>query len=176
VTEVVAQRPGSVRPRWSNTAVALAVSSYEWYLMVHVLMVVVWVGGAHAIQLFAARILKGGDPRRLAAFAKDVDWIGTRIFIPASLLVLIFGFLLVEEGDTGYPFWVVFGLAVFAFTFFSGALFLGPESGRIGKLVDERGPADPEVQRRIKRILVYSRLDLLLLVLVVIAMTIKPFS
>lgn len=155
---------------------ALAVSAYQWYLMVHVLMVVVWVGGAHAIQLFAARILEGGDPHRLAAFSKDVEWIGTRVFVPSSLLVLVFGFLLVSETDTGYPFWVVFGLAVFAFTFLSGALFLGPESGRIGKLVDERGAADPEVQRRIKRILVYSRLDLLLLVLAVIDMVIKPFS
>lgn len=155
---------------------ALAVSTYQWYLMVHVLMAVVWVGGAHAIQLFAARVLKGGDPLRLAAFSRDVEWIGTRVFIPASFLVLVFGFLLVQEADTGYPFWVVFGLAVFVFTFLSGALFLGPESGRIGKLVDERGAADPEVQRRIKRILVYSRLDLLLLVLVVVAMVIKPFS
>jgi hypothetical protein len=90
------------------------------------------------------------------------------------LLVLVFGFLLVQEADLGYPFWVVFGLAVFAFTFLSGALFLGPESGRIGKLTDERGAADPEVQRRIRRILVYSRFDLLLLVLAVVFMTIKP--
>ena len=57
-----------------------------------------------------------------------------------------------------------------------GALFLGPESGRIGKLIDERGAADPEVRRRITRILVYSRFELLLLVLVVVDMVIKPFS
>ncbi len=154
----------------------LAVSAYQWYLAVHILTAVIWVGGAHAIQLFAARILKGGDPDRLAGFAKDVEWIGTRVFTPSSLLLLVFGFLLVSEADIGYPFWVVFGIAVFAYSFLSGILFLGPESGRIGKLVDERGAADPEVQRRIKRILVFSRLELLLLVLVVIDMAIKPFS
>jgi uncharacterized membrane protein len=155
-------------------AMALAVSTYQWYLLVHILAVVVWVGGALAIQFFATRILKGGDPIRLVAFSRDVEWMGTRVFAPSGLLVLVFGFLLVQEADLGYPFWVVFGLAVFAFTFLSGALFLGPESGRIGKLTDERGAADPEVQRRIRRILVYSRFDLLLLVLAVVFMTIKP--
>jgi uncharacterized membrane protein len=155
---------------------ALAVTTYQWYLMVHILMAVIWVGGAHMIQLFAARILRGGDPHRLAAFAKDVEWIGLRVFMPASLLLLVSGFLLVEEAEVGYPFWVSFGLGVFAFSFLSGILFLGPESGRISKIVEARGAADPEAQRRIKRILVYSRFELLLLVLVVVDMTIKPFS
>jgi uncharacterized membrane protein len=156
--------------------VALAVSTYEWYLMVHVLATVVWVGGALMIQVLATRIMRGGDPHRLAAFSRDVDWIGTRVFLPSSLLLLVFGFLLVAEADIGYPFWVVFGLVVLVLALLSGALFLGPESGRIGKLVEERGADDPEAQRRIRRILVLSRIDLLLLVLVVVDMVIKPFS
>lgn len=156
--------------------VTLAVSTYQWYLMVHILMAVVWVGGSHMIQLMAARILKANDPQRLASFSKDVEFIGTRVFAPAALVLLVFGFLLVEEVDTGYPFWVVFGLAVFAFSFVSGIAYLGPESGRIGRLIEAEGAAHPEVQRRIKRILLYSRFELLLLVLVVIDMTIKPFS
>jgi uncharacterized membrane protein len=156
--------------------VTLAVSTYQWYLLVHVLMAVVWVGGAHMIQLFASRIVKGGDPVRLAGLAKDAAWVGSHIFAPSSLLIVIFGFLLVEEADIGYPFWIIFGLAVFAFSFLSGALFLGPESRRIGKLVDERGADDPEVNRRIKRVLAYARFELLLLVLVVVDMVIKPFS
>lgn len=155
---------------------ALAASTYQWYLMVHVLMTVIWVGGALMIQLLATRITKGGDPHRLAAFSRDVDWIGTRVFLPSSLLLLVFGFLLVQEADIGYPFWVVFGLVILVLALLSGALFLGPESGRIGKLVEERGATDPEAQRRIRRILVLSRVDLLLLVLVVVDMVIKPFS
>lgn len=155
---------------------ALAVSTYQWYLMVHVLMAVVWVGGALAIQLFAARIMKADDPQRLAAFSKDAEWIGMRAIAPAALLLLVFGFLLVEEADLGYPFWVVFGLVVFAYSFLSGLLFTGPESGRIGKLIESDGASSPEVKRRIKRILLFSRFELLLLVLVVIDMTIKPFS
>jgi len=156
--------------------VTLAVSTYQWYLMVHIVMAVVWVGGAHMIQLLAARVLKANDPHRLAAFAKDVEVIGMRVFAPASLLLLVFGFLLVEEADIGYPFWVIFGLAVFALSFVTGVGFLGPESGRIGRLIEAEGADHPEVTHRIKRILLVSRVELLLLVLVVIDMTIKPFS
>jgi hypothetical protein len=50
----------------------------------------------------------------------------------------------------------------------------GPESGRIGKLGEERGPTDPEVQRRIGRILVISRIEFVLLVLIVLVMVLKP--
>lgn len=158
------------------TVVALAVSTYEWYLMVHVLMAVIWVGGAFAIQLYAVRLLRANDPHRMAGFARDTEWIGQRVFVPASLLLVVFGFLLVEEADIGYPFWILFGLGVFAYSFLTGAGFLGPESGRIGKLIVERGAQDAEVQRRIRRILVWSRFELLLLLLVVVDMAIKPFS
>lgn len=155
---------------------ALAVTTYQWYLMVHVLMAVVWVGGAHVIQLLAIRLLRADDPVRLAGFAKDASWIGTFVFAPASLLLVVFGFLLVEEGDIGYPFWIIWGLAVFAVSFIVGAFYLGPEAGRVGRLIDERGAEDPDVQRRIRRILVLSRIELVLLVLTVVDMAIRPFS
>jgi uncharacterized membrane protein len=116
----------------------LAVTTYQWYLMVHILMAVMWVGSDLAIQVFAARILRANDAGRLAAFSRDVEWIGTRLLTPASLLLVVFGFLLVSEADWGYPFWVVFGIAVFAYSFLTGAFFLGPESGRIGKLIEAR--------------------------------------
>lgn len=154
----------------------LAASTSQWYLLVHILMSIVWVGGAVMLQLLGTRILLGGDPDRLAGFAKDVSWVGSRIFAPASLLILVFGVLLVEEADIGYPFWIVFGLAVFAFSFLSGTIFLGPESGRVSRLIDKEGAADPEAQRRIRRVIAYARFELFLLVLVVIAMVIKPFS
>jgi hypothetical protein len=70
--------------------------------------------------------------------------------------------------------WVLFGFIVFLLSFISGAGYLGPESGRLGKLVDERGPEDPEYQRRLKRIFRVSRIELLLLILVVLDMTVKP--
>jgi hypothetical protein len=69
---------------------------------------------------------------------------------------------------------VTFGFIVWLLSFIAGAGFLGPESGRLGKLVEERGPEDAEYQRRLARIFLISRIELLLLILVVLDMTVKP--
>jgi hypothetical protein len=120
-------------------------------------------------------MLRANEPVRIAGFAKDVEWLGQRLFIPASLLLLIFGFLLVHEGHWSYDFWVIFGLVVWGLSALSGSAFLGPESGRIGKLIAAHGPEHPEAQARIRRILLISRVEMVLLLAVVFDMTIKPF-
>ena len=70
--------------------------------------------------------------------------------------------------------WVVWGLIVIGLSIITGAGFLGPESGRIGALMDERGSDDAEVQRRIGRLFVVSRVELVLLISVVLVMALKP--
>jgi hypothetical protein len=52
--------------------------------------------------------------------------------------------------------------------------YFGPESGRLGRLVGELGVDDPEVRARMKRLLMISRIELVLLVLVVADMVAKP--
>ena len=69
--------------------------------------------------------------------------------------------------------WVILGLLGIANSIVVGAVFLGPESGRIGRLWDERGANDPEVQRRIRRIFAISRNDLTVLLLVVVDMVVS---
>jgi len=59
-------------------------------------------------------------------------------------------------------------------SFISGAFFLGPESGRIGKLIAERGGVDDEIGGRIERLLLYSRVELALIALIAMDMVIKP--
>ena len=95
------------------------------------------------------------------------------MFIPASLLALASGVLLVVDSDF-YGFgddWIVFALVLYATTFFAGLLFIGPESGRIGKLTAE---GSPEAGPRTMRLILLSRLDLVLLFLVIYDMTVKP--
>ena len=157
--------------------VGLAVWAGSWYSAVkalHVLMAIVWVGGALMIQLFAFRVLKETDDDRIAKFAKDVEFISMRTFIPASLILVALGFVLMHQGHWAYQFWVVFALVVWALSFVSGAVFLGPESGRIGKLIEERGGVDAEIRSRIERILFHSRIELALIALITMDMVLKP--
>jgi hypothetical protein len=70
--------------------------------------------------------------------------------------------------------WIVLGLLGIVSTIIFGAGFIGPEAGRLAQLGLERGPEDAEVQRRLQRIFMLSRLDLLVIVLVVADMVLKP--
>ena len=69
---------------------------------------------------------------------------------------------------------MLFGFIVWLLSFIAGAGYLGPESGRLSKLVDERGPDDPEYKARLSRVFVVSRIELVLLILVVLDMAVKP--
>jgi uncharacterized membrane protein len=150
--------------------------AYKWLLAFHILLAVVWVGSDVAIQIFVIRAKRAG-PDRLAYFATEIQWYGTRVLVPSSLLLVILGFILLRESSGAYDLgqgWVTFGFVVWLLSFIAGAGYLGPESGRLSKLVDEVGPADAGYQRRLGRIFLVSRIELVLLILVVLDMTVKP--
>ena len=150
-------------------------SLYEFLLFVHVLMAVTWVGGDIAIQVLAVRATRAKDPVRTASLTGDIEWMGLRVFMPASILLLIFGIWAASEGNWDFgQAWISVGFAAFLFSFFLGMAFLGPESGRIKKLVQDRSFEDPEVLRRIGRILLFSRLELIVLIVAIWAMVSKP--
>ena len=151
-------------------------TGYDWLVLLHIVAAIVWVGGGFATQVYAERARRSTDPARLAGFANDIAWAGTRVFAPASLLVIAVGIamVLVEPAWDFGQLWIMLALVAVAISFITGATFLGPESGRIGALIEERGPEDPEVVRRIGRTLVISRIDYVVLLLVVVLMVFKP--
>jgi uncharacterized membrane protein len=150
-------------------------SYQELLLFGHLIFAMTWVGGDLMIQLFYLRARAAG-PEQLPHFTRTVEWIGLRIINPTALLVVIFGVLLVLDSEVYEfsQFWVSAALVMFLASAITGAAFLGPESGRLGKLMEARGPEDSEVQSRTARILMVSRIELLLLVLIVLDMVVKP--
>jgi uncharacterized membrane protein len=115
---------------------------YEFLLFFHISMAVVWVGGGATLQFVGLRTIKASDPMRLVHLGQDIEWIGTRVLLPSSLLAALSGVLLVIDSDFwGFgDDWIVIGIVLFAVTALAGALFFGPESGRLGKLAEAEGP------------------------------------
>lgn len=148
---------------------------YTFFKSVHVICAVVWVGGATIMQAYAFRILATGDGKRQAEFAKDTEVVGTRTFIPASLILFLAAIgMMVNAGWSWSQNWIVLGLVAFGLSFAIGAGFIGPESGRLAKLIDAEGPESPAVKARIRRILMVSRAELVVLVTVIWNMVVKP--
>ena len=148
---------------------------YTFFKSVHVTAAAVWVGGALMIQAFAFRITRTGDAKRQADFAKDSEIVGMRLFIPATWILLLAGIGMMINLDWSWgQNWIVFGLISFGLSFAVGASFLGPEGGRIAAVIERDGPASPEAQARIRRILMISRAELVILITVVFNMVVKP--
>jgi uncharacterized membrane protein len=147
---------------------------YEFLLFVHVLAAVVWVGGGLALNFVGTRIATGGNPVEMAGFMHQGEWIGTRVFAPASVILLIAGVIMTLDAWSFDTLWIGIGIAGFLYSFINSAFLVGPLSGRTGKLMSERGAEDPTVVSNIRRLFVLSRIELLVMVVVVWAMTVKP--
>ncbi len=152
-----------------------AMTWYTFFKSVHVIAAVIWVGGAAVTQLYALRALATNDGKRQAEFAKDAEVIGMRTFTPASLVLFLaaIGMMVNAHWPWGQN-WTVLGLVAWGASFVVGAGFLGPESGRLAKLIAEQGPDSPAVTARIRRILMVSRCELVLLLVVIWNMVVKP--
>jgi uncharacterized membrane protein len=152
----------------------------DWYALfkwVHVTGAVLWVGGGLTLTILALKAERSADPAEMAMIAKQAAFVGERVFAPVGVLVLLAGIGMVINLHWGWgTSWIVMGLVGYAITFLTGLLFLGPEAKRIGQLIETVGPDADETQAAIRRILLVARVDEGVLLLVVAAMILKPFT
>jgi uncharacterized membrane protein len=151
-----------------------------WYFvfkMLHVGAAVVWVGAGLFITIIAVLAELANDDDQLLQIGHWAETVAGRLFPVMSFVVLGFGIAMTSNGDIPYnQFWLIFGLVAWALSAATGILFLGPESKRLNKAAAEHGPQAPEVQARLRRILLVVRVDVALMFLIVFDMVAKPFS
>ena len=151
---------------------ALAITSYQVWLSIHVLAAVLWVGANFAINVFFARMDPATEPRETARLMRDTEFIGNRIFAPLSLILLVMGFILRADGGWGWKFWVIFGLAVWLFSFVNGVGYLGRRTLPIAERMETDGYA--AVAKDFANLQMAARIEMGLLILVVLDMALKP--
>ncbi len=126
-----------------HEVVALSQSGYDALKLIHVLAAIAWVGAGAYAQVYASRLIAQKDFVQLAGFSKQLEKIALIYIMPMSILVVVSGVILVWLSTLDFTTtWVWIGLIGYAATFVTGAFFLGPEAGRLGKLVDERPAED----------------------------------
>ena len=156
-------------------------ASSTWFgifKIVHVGFAVFLVGGGLLLTALALRAERSKDPEDLATIARQATFVGEKLFAPASGIVLLMGIVMVINspeigfGDT----WVIIGLVGFAISFVTGIAVLAPRARRLVELFDTVGSTAPQTQAAIREILLISRVDVAVLVIVVFDMLMKPFS
>jgi uncharacterized membrane protein len=152
----------------------------SWYILwkaLHVIGTVTWVGGGVLLTLLAIRAERADDNDRLLQIGEQAEWAGNRVYLPSSLLVVATGIAATISGDLDWgEFWIVFGLVGWGISTAIGIGYLTPKVKRFTAVRTERGPTDPEAQALIRSLLLVARIDLTVLLLIVIDMTVKPFS
>lgn len=160
---------GAVALLWS------APNSYAIYKTLHVIAIVIWVGGDVTLTTAGIVFERRGDADTLATLGKVGSWVGVRVYTPAAFAAFAFGVALIQQGGWGWnQSWIVIALAGWAIATGVGVLFVGPELGRIDRAAAEHGPASAEVARRVRRLFTVFRFDTVILILIVLDMTVKP--
>ena len=147
-------------------------SRYELLLFLHIASAITWLGAGLYVQFIASRAQRARDFDNLARIAREVGAASNAYFIPASLATLLFGILTTIDGPWSFgDLWILIGLAGWAATFATGTFFLGPSGKRIAELLQsDRAAAVNEI----RRVLLISRIDLVVLYTVVADMVLKP--
>jgi uncharacterized membrane protein len=148
--------------------------AFEVWKFIHILAAMTWVGGAVMAQVFAYR-LKTAAPEHRLRFAKDMGFVTTWVFLPASIVIYLAGSLAVEEVRPAFDYdqaWIGIGTIGVILGFLFIVTFAIPQTRKAIRMIEAgEGPAAAPMIRRVS---LSARVILVILLVVVWAMVVKP--
>ena len=147
---------------------------YKLLLYVHIVCAVIWVGGAIYAQVLAFRVARSPDPAELPRLARHIEYIGTRVFMPAAILLFLAGVgMTLQQWSFGQT-WIALGVALWVLSAAVGAVYLGPRVKRAAELFEAEGPTSQAGRALIDRLFLVARLELVSFAVIIGLMTFKP--
>lgn len=144
--------------------------------LVHVVAVIVWVGGTFMLGLIFERAQRSKDEGTVLGLTKIAEFVGKAVFNPAGIITLVAGIWLVIEVDA-----IEFSDAWISLGFLGVALGAGLGMAVYPKLIRriQAGIADDgllgnETLGALRTMRLISSLEWLFLIIVVWAMVVKP--
>jgi uncharacterized membrane protein len=148
----------------------------EFLLAAHILAAVVWVGGSWTMLALGA-YLRGRDINTRVEYTRWTEWLAPRLFAPASIVVIVAGPLLAAERDLDFSeAWINIGFVGWTISFLFGVGFYPREGSKREALIEQKGLEHESVAAGIGRVLTVAAIDTVIITLVVIDMTVKPFA
>jgi hypothetical protein len=143
---------------------------YQTLLLVHVLGVILWLGGSVTGTLLLVRS-RSAAPGQLTAQVENSRWIDLRMGMPSALVVLLAGGWLMAEGD--WPFdtaiWIHIGFGALLAAAGIGAVWTGRYQR---KLLEATG--SDRLDTLTGKILLGNYASILLILIALWAMIAKP--
>jgi uncharacterized membrane protein len=150
---------------------------YGLFKAIHVLFAVLWVGGGTMLTILAIVAERSNDPGQIAQVARQAATVGEKFFAPVGLITFLMGIAMMLNTSWGWgEFWVVIGLVGYAATFAIGIGLIAPTMKKLHAMIEAKGPTHPDSIALIKRVMLITRVDSALLLVVVLDMVTKPFA
>ena len=165
-------------------------SRYEFFLFLHVVAAAAWFGAALLSMALLELASRAGELSWLVRFGEFDNSLAKALFIPAALVTLVAGLVLVFDGpwSFGDDGWVTGGLILLVAIFALGIGLIVPTGQRLTEAAKSAlaPPAEleapavdlndrTEVTDLIRRLRLLSWVDVSLLAIVFFLMTVKPF-
>ena len=148
----------------------------EFLLAAHILAAVVWVGGSWTMLALGA-YLRRRDINTRVEYTRWTEWLAPRLYAPASIVVIVAGPLLAADLDLDFSeAWINIGFVGWTISFLFGVAFYPREGKKRESLIEQHGLEHESVAASIGRVLTVATIDTLVITLVVVDMTVKPFA
>jgi nitrate reductase gamma subunit len=150
-------------------------SWYELLLFLHILAIATWFGSGLAIMVLATRAQNVEGPA-FGTFAINAGWWAGRAHPAAGVVLLLTGFGMVAEADISIgETWIVLALVGLVVAFGVGGALTGRTSDQLTKALEGSGGNYSAEHRDLaQQVILYSRIELAVLVLVIADMVAKP--
>lgn len=147
---------------------------YQVLLFIHIVAAVIWVGGAVTIQALGVVASRSDDPAELPRLGRNLEIIGSRVFMPAAVVLFIAGAVMTVQQWSFGNLWIAASVGLFVLSAIGGAVYLGPRAKRVAALFDAEGPSSVEARRLIGRLFLATRLELVSFAIIIALMVFKP--
>ncbi|MFL5544071.1 MAG: DUF2269 family protein [Gemmatimonadaceae bacterium] len=152
------------------------VNAYGVLKFIHVLSVILWVGGVAGLSVVTFQIARERNREALSLLVRHATSFGQRVVGPASGLVLLTGIAMVVTGHLRFgTFWVMWGMGGIAAHFLMGAIVIRKRTMEVGRLASgQQSGDDAALISAARRLAQMQLLYIILLASVVAMMVLKP--
>jgi uncharacterized membrane protein len=147
---------------------------YQLLLFIHIVCAVIWVGGAFYVQLLAIRVTRSGDPIEVPRLARHVEAIGTRVFVPAAIILFLAGAAMTAQAWSFTQTWIAIAIVLWLLSALSASLYAAPRAKRAATLFETEGPTSVGGLELTRRIFIVSRVELVSFAIIIALMVFKP--
>jgi uncharacterized membrane protein len=153
----------------------LVVNAYGFLKFLHVLSVIVWVGGVTGLSIVTWRLGRERNREVLAALLRQATSFGQSVAGPASFIVLLTGPMMVGMAHIGFgTFWVLWGFAGLTLHFWIGATVLRKRTSALLQLASAGPRDDAALLLAARKLWSVQLIYLGVMAAVVAAMVLKP--